>query len=59
MVSGGMRRRNFVLAMAIAAVLQEFAVLLKQLRGKMTYGSAGAGSTTHLACSLLRTPGWA
>jgi hypothetical protein len=45
--------------MAIAAVLQEFAVLLKQLRGKMTYGSAGAGSTTHLACSLLRTPGWA
>jgi len=33
--------------------LQEFAELLKQQGGKMTYGSAGAGSTTHLACTLL------
>jgi len=33
--------------------LQEFAALLKQGGGKMTYGSAGTGSTTHLACSLL------
>ena len=33
--------------------LQEFAALLKQQGGKMTYGSAGAGSTTHLACTLL------
>ena len=33
--------------------LQEFAALLKQDGGKMTYGSAGAGSTTHLACTLL------
>jgi tripartite-type tricarboxylate transporter receptor subunit TctC len=33
--------------------LQQFAELLKQQGGKMTYGSAGAGSTTHLACTLL------
>ena len=33
--------------------LQEFAALLKQQGGKMTFGSAGVGSTTHLACSLL------
>jgi tripartite-type tricarboxylate transporter receptor subunit TctC len=33
--------------------LQEFNALLKEKGGKMTFGSAGAGSTTHLACSLL------
>jgi tripartite-type tricarboxylate transporter receptor subunit TctC len=33
--------------------LQEFAALLKKEGSKMTYGSAGAGSTTHLACTLL------
>jgi tripartite-type tricarboxylate transporter receptor subunit TctC len=31
----------------------EFSALLKQNGAKMQYGSAGAGSTTHLACSLL------
>jgi tripartite-type tricarboxylate transporter receptor subunit TctC len=31
----------------------EFSALLKQNGRKMQYGSAGAGSTTHLACSLL------
>ena len=31
----------------------EFAALLKQNGAKMQYGSAGVGSTTHLACSLL------
>lgn len=31
----------------------EFMTLLKQNGSKMQYGSAGAGSTTHLACSLL------
>ena len=31
----------------------EFVALLKRDGGKMQYGSAGAGSTTHLACSLL------
>jgi tripartite-type tricarboxylate transporter receptor subunit TctC len=31
----------------------EFSALLKQNGPKMQYGSAGAGSTTHLACSLL------
>ena len=31
----------------------EFAALLKKNSAKMQYGSAGAGSTTHLACSLL------
>ena len=31
----------------------EFAALLKTDGAKMQYGSAGAGSTTHLACSLL------
>ena len=31
----------------------EFVALLKQNGAKMQYGSAGAGSTTHLACSLL------
>jgi tripartite-type tricarboxylate transporter receptor subunit TctC len=33
--------------------LAEFAALLKQNGTKMQYGSAGAGSTTHLACALL------
>ena len=33
--------------------LAEFAALLKQSGAKMQYGSAGAGSTTHLACALL------
>jgi tripartite-type tricarboxylate transporter receptor subunit TctC len=33
--------------------LSEFAALLKQNGTKMQYGSAGAGSTTHLACALL------
>jgi tripartite-type tricarboxylate transporter receptor subunit TctC len=33
--------------------LAEFIVLLKQNGTKMQYGSAGVGSTTHLACALL------
>jgi tripartite-type tricarboxylate transporter receptor subunit TctC len=33
--------------------LPEFIALLKSNGAKMQYGSAGAGSTTHLACSLL------
>lgn len=33
--------------------LPEFTALLKSNGAKMQYGSAGAGSTTHLACSLL------
>jgi len=36
-----------------ANTLAEFGALLKQNGAKMQYGSAGAGSTTHLACSLL------
>lgn len=36
-----------------ANTLPEFAALLKANGGKMQYGSAGVGSTTHLACSLL------
>ena len=36
-----------------ANTLAEFAALLKQNGAKMQYGSAGVGSTTHLACSLL------
>jgi tripartite-type tricarboxylate transporter receptor subunit TctC len=36
-----------------ANTIPEFAALLKASGGKMQYGSAGAGSTTHLACSLL------
>ena len=31
----------------------EFVALLKRDGARMQYGSAGAGSTTHLACSLL------
>jgi tripartite-type tricarboxylate transporter receptor subunit TctC len=33
--------------------LAEFAALLKQNGAKMQYGSAGVGTTTHLACALL------
>jgi len=33
----------------------EACALLKQNGAKMQYGSAGAGSTTHLACSLLNS----
>ena len=36
-----------------ASTLPEFVALLKANGTKMQYGSAGAGSTTHLACSLL------
>ena len=36
-----------------ANTLAEFMALLKQNGAKMQYGSAGVGSTTHLACSLL------
>jgi tripartite-type tricarboxylate transporter receptor subunit TctC len=36
-----------------ADTLAEFMALLKANGAKMQYGSAGAGSTTHLACSLL------
>jgi len=36
-----------------ANTLAEFMALLKANGAKMQYGSAGAGSTTHLACSLL------
>jgi tripartite-type tricarboxylate transporter receptor subunit TctC len=36
-----------------ANTFPEFMALLKQNGAKMQYGSAGAGSTTHLACSLL------
>jgi tripartite-type tricarboxylate transporter receptor subunit TctC len=33
----------------------EFVALAKANGGKMQYGSAGAGTTTHLACSLLNS----
>jgi tripartite-type tricarboxylate transporter receptor subunit TctC len=36
-----------------ANTLPEFMALLKKDGAKMQYGSAGAGSTTHLACALL------
>jgi tripartite-type tricarboxylate transporter receptor subunit TctC len=35
--------------------IPEFVALLKANAGKMQYGSAGAGTTTHLACSLLNS----
>jgi tripartite-type tricarboxylate transporter receptor subunit TctC len=38
-----------------ANTIPEFAALLKSNGAKMQYGSAGAGSTTHLACSLLNS----
>ncbi|HKA79428.1 MAG TPA: tripartite tricarboxylate transporter substrate binding protein [Xanthobacteraceae bacterium] len=36
-----------------ADTIPQFAALLKANGAKMQYGSAGAGSTTHLACALL------
>jgi tripartite-type tricarboxylate transporter receptor subunit TctC len=36
-----------------ANTFPEFAALLKSNAAKMQYGSAGVGSTTHLACALL------
>ena len=36
-----------------ANTFPEFVALLKRNGAKMQFGSAGAGSTTHLACSLL------
>lgn len=36
-----------------ANTFAEFMALLKKEGAKMQYGSAGAGSTTHLACALL------
>jgi tripartite-type tricarboxylate transporter receptor subunit TctC len=36
-----------------ADTFPEFVALLKATAAKMQYGSAGAGTTTHLACSLL------
>jgi tripartite-type tricarboxylate transporter receptor subunit TctC len=36
-----------------ADTIAEFVALLKANAVKMQYGSAGAGTTTHLACSLL------
>ena len=38
-----------------AGNIPEFAALLKANGAKMQYGSAGAGSTTHLACALLNS----
>src|SRR5690349_360211 len=38
-----------------ASTIPEFMALLKSNSAKMQYGSAGAGSTTHLACSLLNS----
>jgi len=38
-----------------ASTMQEFVTYTKANQGKMQYGSAGVGSTTHLACSLLNT----
>jgi tripartite-type tricarboxylate transporter receptor subunit TctC len=35
--------------------LREFIALLKSNGSKMQFGSAGAGSTTHLACALLNS----
>src|SRR4051794_37358364 len=35
--------------------LREFMALLKSNGAKMQYGSAGAGTTTHLACALLNS----
>jgi tripartite-type tricarboxylate transporter receptor subunit TctC len=36
-----------------ASTIPEFAALLKANGTKMQYGSAGAGTTTHLGCALL------
>ncbi len=38
-----------------ANTIPEFVAHLKANAGKMQYGSAGAGTTTHLACSLLNS----
>src|SRR6478609_10249251 len=38
-----------------ANTIPEFSALLKANGAKMQFGSAGAGSTTHLACSLLNS----
>jgi tripartite-type tricarboxylate transporter receptor subunit TctC len=38
-----------------ANTMPEFVALLKANAGKMQFGSAGAGSTTHLACSLINS----
>jgi tripartite-type tricarboxylate transporter receptor subunit TctC len=38
-----------------ANTFPEFVTLVKANAGKMQYGSAGAGTTTHLACSLLNS----
>ena len=38
-----------------ANTIPEVAALLKSNGAKMQFGSAGAGSTTHLACSLLNS----
>src|SRR5262245_43962458 len=38
-----------------ANTLAEFVALLRTNGAKMQYGSAGAGSTTHLACALLNS----
>jgi tripartite-type tricarboxylate transporter receptor subunit TctC len=38
-----------------ASTIPEFAALLKTNGAKMQFGSAGAGTTTHLACALLNS----
>ena len=38
-----------------ASTMPEFAAHLKANAAKLQYGSAGAGSTTHLACSLVNS----
>jgi tripartite-type tricarboxylate transporter receptor subunit TctC len=38
-----------------ANTIPEFVALLKASSGKMQFGSAGAGTTTHLACALLNS----
>src|SRR5918999_2580072 len=38
-----------------ANTLQEFIKYAKENQGKMTFGSAGAGSATHLGCVLLNS----
>jgi tripartite-type tricarboxylate transporter receptor subunit TctC len=38
-----------------ASSLEEFIAFAKANQGKMTYGSAGIGSATHLGCVLLAT----
>ena len=38
-----------------AATLPEFVAYVKANQSKLQFGSAGAGSTTHLACSLINS----